>query len=162
MMGKEKSGNRSPDRLAPVVLTLTIPAPIDQVWSFLMNERAMAAWLDASTFKIDIYQGGGFELEPDAEGTVVFGETALLLPEEALAFTWNERRPDNATWFNNLVVTINLEPESGGTRFTLNHDGFKYLAQDEQITVRQKYIEYWQRDSITTRLLDGIAESTAG
>jgi uncharacterized protein YndB with AHSA1/START domain len=134
--------------------TIRIPAPIDRVWQFLMNEENMKNWFNADEFVIDIIEGGKVEIPLIIEGEKVWieGEIGLILPEEKFAFTWLERDVLGDAWFNNTTVTIGLVKAGKYTSLTLEHDGFKYLPEEDRIAVYNKYSSFWDRDGMLQRL----------
>jgi uncharacterized protein YndB with AHSA1/START domain len=143
-----------------IIREITIPAPLDQVWEFLMNEEKMKRWLDAKAFVIDVYEGGNIEipLTFDGEDCFVEGEMALIVPHKKFEFTWIERNAFGETWFNNTMVRIELEPNEMDTKLTLRHDGFKYLPDDIQEAVYHKYRAFWGMDTVFERLQSLVLE----
>lgn len=134
--------------------TIRIPAPIDRVWQFLMNEENMKNWFNADEFEIDIIEGGKVEIPLIIEGEKAWieGEIGLILPEEKFAFTWLERDILGDAWFNNTTVTIGLKKIGNQTLITLEHDGFKYLPEEDRMAVYNKYSSFWDRDGMLQRL----------
>jgi uncharacterized protein YndB with AHSA1/START domain len=134
--------------------TILIPAPIDRVWQFLMTEENMKNWFNADEFEIDIIEGGKVEIPLIIEGEKVWieGEIGLILPEEKFAFTWLERDILGDAWFNNTTVTIGLKKTGKQTLITIEHDGFKYLPDEDRVTEYQKYSSFWDRDGMLQRL----------
>lgn len=133
---------------------ITIPAPTEQVWQFLMNESDMKSWFGADEFMIDIIEGGKVEipLTLDGEKVLIEGEIGLVKPMEKFAFTWIERDLLGDAWFNNTTVTIGLETIGHHTRVILEHDGFKYLPEEIRTSVYKKYSSFWAHDGMLQRL----------
>jgi uncharacterized protein YndB with AHSA1/START domain len=133
---------------------ISIPAPIQQVWQFLMNESNMKRWFGADEFLIDIIEGGKVEipLKIKGEKVLIEGEIGLILPMEKFAFTWIERDILGEAWFNNTTVTIGLEDGENLTVVSLEHDGFKYLPEDTRLSVYNKYAEFWTSDGMLQRM----------
>ena len=48
-----------------IIREITIPTTVEQVWAFLMNEENMKRWFKATTFVIDVYEGGTIEIPAD-------------------------------------------------------------------------------------------------
>lgn len=137
-----------------IIKKITIPASIDQVWEFLLSEEKMKNWFQADEFIIDAIEGGKIEIPFSFNGEkfLVIGEIGLVLPKEKFVFTWLERDQYNETWFNNTLITIKLESTEGGTKTTLEHDGFKYLPDDTQVEIFEKYQKFWAQNGILERL----------
>ena len=133
-----------------------IPFELEHVWAFLLNEEKMKHWFNADKFLIDAIEGGEIRIPISfqEEEWLVVGEMGLILPKSKFVFTWMERDKLGDRWFNNTILTINLEEVESGTQLSLVHDGFKYLPEDIQEEVHQKYINYWQESKIMERLLD--------
>ena len=139
--------------------SLDIPASIDQVWDFLLNQDGLSVWFNADKFLVDVYDGGEIEIPfPFAgRGYCVIGETALILPLERFTFTWIEQDDTGDRWFMNTTVNLYLVESEGGTQLTLIHDGFKYLPVQIRDEVYRRYISYWQGSGIMQRLLELIS-----
>ena len=95
-----------------IIQEITIPAPVEQVWRFLMTEDNMKQWLHANEFVIDVYEGGNIDIPIsfDGEEYLVEGEIGLIIPNKKFVFTWIEHDAFGNAWFNNTSVTIDLEP----------------------------------------------------
>lgn len=144
-----------------IIQEITIPTAIDKVWEFLLNEKKMKQWLHANEFVIDVYEGGNIEipLSFDGENCLVEGEIGLVIPKKKFAFTWIERDDYGETWFNNTMVTIELEVVESGTKLSLKHDGFKYLSENIQASVYHKYQAFWKEQNFLTRLQSLIMDT---
>jgi uncharacterized protein YndB with AHSA1/START domain len=138
--------------------TIIIPAPIDQVWKFLINGEKMKSWFQADEFIIEIWEGGNIEIpfSYGGEKCLVKGEMGLLIPQEKFVFTWNETNEYGEDWFNTTNVSINLEEIDDGTELTLIHNGFKYLPAEIQEEVFQRYATFWAQSGILDRLCELI------
>jgi len=145
---------------AAVVQEITIPAPIEKVWAFLLDEQKMKRWLNANAFVIDVYGGGKIEIPLSfaGEACLVEGEFGLVIPYQKLAFTWLERDAYGERWFNNTMVTISLAENGAETKVTLVHDGFKYLPVGVRTAVYQKYQAFWEESSLLLHLQSLILE----
>ena len=145
-----------------IIQEITIPAPVEQVWDFLMTEDNMKQWLHANEFVIDVYEGGNIEIPFSfgGENCIVEGEIGLIIPNKKFVFTWIEHDAFGNAWFNNTSVTIDLEPATSGTKLTLRHDGFKYLSDDVKTAVFNKYVTFWEASNIMVRLQTLIMKET--
>lgn len=148
------------DNALAITHQIIIPAPLDAVWAFLMNESHMQRWFEADDFEINVYEGGNIEipLVIAGEDTFIEGEMGLILPKKRYAFTWNERDKYGHTWFNTTIVTIKLEEVNNETKLELLHDGIKYLPEDIQVDIYEKYRSFWKEGDILHRLKDLIVE----
>lgn len=148
--------------LLKITKQISIPAPIDLVWDFLLDEEQMKNWFNAAEFIIDAIEGGNIEIPISINGEELcaIGEIGLIFPKEKFVFTWLERDQDNETWFNNTTITIQLEGLDTGTALTLIHDGFKYLPDNEQIEIFEDYRIFWDQNGILERLPALIASKS--
>ena len=133
---------------------LFIPASIESVWNFLLDEGKMMNWLNAKEFVISIWDSGGFDFPYSFGGQEcrIIGEVTILLEQEKYAFTWWEREPSGTEWFNCTTVTLDLKTKDEGTHITLSHTGFKYLPPEIWTEVHQRYSAYWVESGILERL----------
>lgn len=139
-----------------VSLSSDLPFTPDIVWDFLISEEKMKRWFNADKFLIDALEGGEIKIPVSFQGKewLVVGEIGLVLPKKKFVFTWLERDKLGDRWFNNTILTIHLEEVASGAQLRLVHDGFKYLPEEIQKEVHQKYLVYWQESKIMERLLD--------
>jgi len=133
---------------------LFIPASVDVVWAFLMNEEKMKDWLKADKFVIDMSDGGEIEfpLSFGEEKYFILGEFSILLIKEKYAFVWRERNMFGEEWFNCTIVNFDLEKKDNGTLLKFLHDGFKYLPSDKQKPVYERYVNFWKSGSLLEKL----------
>ena len=144
-----------------IVSQILINAPVEQVWEFLMSEEKMKTWFAAEEFLIDVVEGGSIEipLTIGDDDCVIEGEIGLILPQEKFVFTWIERDKDGDAWFNNTSVTIELKEINRGTKFTLVHDGFKYLPDEIFQEVFDKYQTFWNDGHLLERISALVKEN---
>lgn len=137
-----------------ITRTMTVSASIDQVWEFLLSDAKMKQWFNADDFVIDVYEGGKIEipLTITDKKVLIEGTIGLILPKEKFVFTWIERDRFGDTWFNNTTVNIELEAKADQTRLTLTHDGFKYLPENLQDEIVEKYQAFWENSGILERM----------
>jgi uncharacterized protein YndB with AHSA1/START domain len=141
---------------------ITIPVPVKNVWKFLMSESNMKSWFEADEFVIDIIEGGKIEIPLSIGGDEchIEGEIGLILPMEKFAFTWIERDSSGDAWFNNTTVTFRLEEKKNKTHFTLIHDGFKYLPEDQLEDIFERYQTFWKEGRLLKRFRSLILEQS--
>ena len=135
---------------------ITIAAPIEAVWDFLVDEEKMKDWFQAAKFSIDLLEGGIFEIPFPAggPGCKAIGEVSILVKDQNYVFVWWERNLFGEEWFNCTTVTISLKPQDdcATTRLNLIHDGFKNLDDEIREEAYQRYLEYWSKSDILPRL----------
>ncbi|MEN8242389.1 MAG: SRPBCC family protein [Chloroflexota bacterium] len=143
-----------------IISQISINASIAQVWEFLMSEEKMKNWFEADEFLIDVSEGGKIKipLTISGEECVIEGEIGLILPQEKFVFTWIERDKHGDAWFNNTTVTIALEEIKNGTKFTLIHDGFKYLPEEIFHEVYDRYQAYWHDGNLIARFSELVSK----
>jgi uncharacterized protein YndB with AHSA1/START domain len=132
-----------------------IPAPIEEVWSFILVDSHMKKLFNADKFMIDSDVGGCIEipLNIDGQTSLVKGEIGLVYPMTKFYFTWYEAEGIEDDWFHNTMVKITLIKEENGTTIYFEHNGFKRLPIEIQAQVFNKYVKYWGKDPIPKRFL---------
>lgn len=137
-----------------VIQELFIPASIDAVWNFLMNEEKMKDWLNADKFLIDMTDGGKIEfpLSFGEEKYIILGEFSILLLKKKYTFVWRERDIFGEEWFNCTTVNFDLEKKENGTLLKFLHDGFKYLPSDVQEQIYERYVNFWKNGGLLEKL----------
>lgn len=104
-----------------VIRTIEIAAPSSTLWKWFSSLDALRQWWDTPDLEIDLTIGAAFSLTgPDGE-TRVSGYVLELDPERRLVLSWLE---ENSGWVHPARLLFILEPTDGGTRVTLQHDGF--------------------------------------
>lgn len=102
----------------------------ERVFAALTKPEHVKHWFGGGEYEvpqatIDLRVGGRFHFAVKApDGTLcgVKGEYREVAPGKRLSFTWNVYGTDHDS--EGSVVTMTLEPDGGGTRFTLSHTGF--------------------------------------
>ncbi len=112
-----------------IIISITVPAPIDSVWQGWSTSAGMAAFMDVEA-NIELWRGGKFELlfgegetgKRGSEGCTVIS----FVPREMISFSWNAppeqayvRNHDYKTW-----VTIFFKTVPEGTEVRLVHTGW--------------------------------------
>ena len=143
-----------------IIRSLFLPASVDQVWEFLMNEEKMKHWLAADEFVIDMTDGGKIEipLTFGEDKYQIIGEFSILLLRKRYTFIWRERDAFGEEWFNCTTVSFDLEEKEKGTLLKLTHNGFKYLPAETQDKIHARYQDFWLNGDLLDRLADLIAE----
>lgn len=122
----------------------------EQLWDFFMNQDGLKQWFNAKIFVVDVFEGGElkFKIHYNGEPYFITGETGLLQINKKLVFTWIEQNQWGQKWFTPTNVTFEMEATTGGTQFTIHHTGFKYLPENEQEEICQRYQQYWAMDAL--------------
>lgn len=133
-----------------------LPFELDRVWEFLLSEERMKRWFNAEKFVIDAIEGGEIKIPLSFQGKewFVVGEIGLILPKKKFVFTWMERDKGGYCWVNNTILTIYLAEVESGIQLGMVHDGFKYLPEEIQKEVHQKYADYWRESKILEHLFN--------
>ena len=95
------------------------PHPIERVWAAVTDSRTMAEWLMPNDFEPRVGHRFTFTTQPQPgfDG-IVHCEVRELIPPERLVFSW-------AGGGIQTMLTIKLEPATGGTRLLLDQTGFE-------------------------------------
>lgn len=95
------------------------PHPIERVWAAVTDSQAMSEWLMPNDFEPRVGHRFTFTTKPQPgfDG-IVQCEVQEIDPPKRLVFTW-------AGGGMQTLLTIRLEPATGGTRVQLDHTGFE-------------------------------------
>jgi len=95
------------------------PHPIERVWAAVTDSKAMAEWLMPNDFEPRVGHRFTFTTQPQPgfDG-IVHCEVREIIPPERLVFSW-------AGGGIQTMLTIKLEPATGGTRLLLDQTGFE-------------------------------------
>jgi uncharacterized protein YndB with AHSA1/START domain len=103
-----------------IVVEVTYPHPIWQVWHALTHREALAAWLMPNTFEPRVGHRFTFQIAPQHGWSgVVECQVIELVAPHRVAYTWRGGQGQPET-----VVTFTLKPCEGGTYLRLEHAGF--------------------------------------
>jgi uncharacterized protein YndB with AHSA1/START domain len=119
--------------IAPVEVTIHVPAAPADVFAYLTNPADYVRWM-GSEASLDPVPGGVYRVAmPD--GFAAAGEFRRVEPPHLVAFTWGfaddgaasrtkggEASSASAMPAGSTRVTITLDDEDGGTRLTLRHE----------------------------------------
>lgn len=109
-----------------VIRTIEIAVPPSTLWKWFATQEALRQWWGTPDLQIDLTVGGAFSLTgPDGE-TRDSGFVLELDPERRLVLSWFEEDRD---WIHPARLLFTLEPIDGGTRVTLQHDGFAGIGK---------------------------------
>lgn len=125
---------------------IRVDAPPERVWRQVATEDGLRRWWYAST-RFEPRVGGKVAFTGEYRGApfAVGGEVVEYVPEERLAFTWDDpRRP----WPAPTRLSIVLQPERGGTRVNLVHHGFERMPRDVAERLFLGFREGWDGASL--------------
>jgi uncharacterized protein YndB with AHSA1/START domain len=99
--------------------------PPDRVWRALTDPAEMAQWLMANDFEPRVGHRFRFRAKPQPGWRgIVDGEVLEVDPPRRLSYSWT----GDPSWKRPTRVTWTLVPSGGGTRLTLEHDGFEGIG----------------------------------
>jgi uncharacterized protein YndB with AHSA1/START domain len=109
------------DPVAPVELSLHVAARPETIFRYFTDPARFARWMG---------QGSVLDPEPGGRlwvgyptGQVAAGRVVAVEPNRRIVFTWGYGGDGQAVPAGSSTVEITLEPEAGGTRVRLRHDG---------------------------------------
>jgi uncharacterized protein YndB with AHSA1/START domain len=107
--------------MTEVVVTRRIGAAPATVYSFFTDVERWTAWQGVDG-EIDACPGGVFRIRmPGAQ--VAAGRFVELVPDRRIVFTWGWEGDGSPVPPGSTTVTIELEPDEGGTLVRLIHTG---------------------------------------
>jgi uncharacterized protein YndB with AHSA1/START domain len=122
--------------IEPIRMTIDVPVDLATAWAHLTEPARVAAWFtDASPLG---RVGDAYRLD-FGEGSVVEGRFLELEPGRRLVHTWAwaDAEPRQET-----RVAWRVDPATaGGTRISLEHDGWAEAGADE--AARDDHEAYW-------------------
>ncbi|MGH2610506.1 MAG: SRPBCC family protein, partial [Tepidiformaceae bacterium] len=101
--------------------TIHIDAKPETVYALLSDPDRMAGWSGRSV-TMDPRPGGLFRIDYNGFD-IMRGEFVELDPPSRVVFTWGWESLADQTRPGASTVTVTLEPEAGGTRLHLRHEG---------------------------------------
>jgi uncharacterized protein YndB with AHSA1/START domain len=108
-----------------VVLTFTIHARPETVFSFFIDPERFARWwagLGGGKATIDPREGGEVRIDYQ-NGHVMSGKVVTIDEPRKFVFTWGYHEEDKGLPPGSSQVSIELEPVEAGTALTLRHSG---------------------------------------
>ena len=119
----------------------------DEVWAALTDPVSLARWL-APTGRVELREGGAFELDFPGEGSRMSGRVRALEPQHVLELEWNYPGEPPS------IVRLSLEPTEDGTRLVVDHRGLERV-------LATGYGEGWQRHLERLRGIVGLGHVRA-
>lgn len=137
-----------------VIRAIEIAASPSAVWRRLASQEALRQWWETPDLEIDLVVGGAFSLTGPDGRTRVTGVVLELDTERRLVLSWFEQ---GSGWVHPARLLFTLEPVDGGTRVTLQHDGFAGIGTATWRRTKDGY----ERGADAHRLLPRLAVLTA-
>lgn len=141
-----------------VIRTIEIAAPPSTLWQWFASQEALRQWWGTPDLEIDLTVGGAFSLTgPDGE-TRDSGYVLELDPERRLVLSWLEEGGD---WVHPARLLFILEPIDGGTRVTLQHDGFAGIGTANWHRTKDAYERGADAHALLPKLAALVADEAA-
>lgn len=141
-----------------VIRTIEIAAPPSTLWKWFSSQEALRQWWGTPDLEIDLTISGAFSLTgPDGE-TRDSGYVLELEPERRLVLSWFE---ENSGWVHPARLLFILEPTDGGTRVTLQHDGFAGIGKANWQDTKDAYERGADAHALLPKLAALVADDTA-
>lgn len=137
-----------------VIRSIEIAAPPSTVWTWFASQAALRKWWGTPDLEIDLTVGGAFTLTGPDGHSAVSGHVLELDREHRLVLSWMEQ---DAGWVHPGRLLFTLEPAGGGTRVTLQHDGFAGIGAANWQSITSAY----ERGADAHRPLDRLAALVA-
>jgi uncharacterized protein YndB with AHSA1/START domain len=123
------------DERRAITIVEELPYPPEKVWLALTEPRLMAKWLMPTT-NFEARVGQEFQMQGTPVPAVNFSGVVLakvleLTPHKRMSISWTDE-PRTVDW----TVTWSLEPQAGGTRLTMVHDGFDLTSERQQMSYK--------------------------
>ncbi len=119
--------------MTEVVLTQTVPAPLEQVYAAWTSAQGWARWWwphwADTTYVVDARPGGQWRAHSVQGGSGVHGTFVALDPPRALELTWVWEDDGVADPAEDRVL-VELSPGEGGTTVTVRHTTAAGGAED--------------------------------
>ncbi|MBT2553363.1 TIGR03086 family metal-binding protein [Arthrobacter sp. ISL-5] len=127
--------------------TVLLPLDIDQAFALITEPERLRRWQTVAA-RVDLKVGGEYRwtVTPGNHATGTFSE---IEPGKRVVFTWGWEQSD-AMAPSDSVVSITLEPASGGTSVRLVHEG---LSEQQEVAHAEGWNHYLGRL---------VAEATSG
>ena len=121
-----------------IVVEVTYPHSIWQVWHALTHREALAAWLMPNDFEARVGHRFTFHITPQHgwSGRVECQVIELVAPHR-LAYTWRGGQDQPET-----IVTFTLTPHERGTYLRLEHAGFE-TGDGQECSLRDVLSSGW-------------------
>ena len=105
--------------------TVLLPLDVDQAFALITEPERLRRWQTVAA-RVDLKVGGEYRwtITPGHHATGTFSE---IEPGKRVVFTWGWEQSD-AMAPSDSVVSITLEPASGGTSVRLIHEGLSRAA----------------------------------
>jgi uncharacterized protein YndB with AHSA1/START domain len=118
-----------------------------ELWAALTDPASLARWL-APTGRVELREGGSFELDFPGYGSRMSGRVRTLEPGRLLELEWNYPGEPPS------LVRLTVEPAEEGTRLVVDHRGLERA-------LATGYGEGWQHHLERLRRILGLGEVRA-
>jgi uncharacterized protein YndB with AHSA1/START domain len=105
--------------------SVDIQARPSTVWNLLSTQEGMRRWLEPE-ITIDMRVGGDHRHINQHANQLITGKVLEIVPEKQLVLSWFEEGGD---WVNPIRLVFTLEEIPGGTRVTMQWDGFAGIGK---------------------------------
>lgn len=141
-----------------VIRTIEIAAAPSVLWKWFASQEALREWWGTPDLEIDLTVGGAFSLTgPDGE-TRTGGHVLELDPARRLVLSWRE---EGSGWVHPARLLFTLEPIEGGTRVTLQHDGFAGIGTATWQRTKDAYEKGADAHALLPKLVALVADDAA-
>ncbi|NDV88153.1 hypothetical protein GTW51_15740 [Aurantimonas aggregata] len=131
-----------PEEGGTLVLTRTVDADPRSVWACLTEPNCFKAWW-RDNLEFEPALGGRF-IEPwtDPSGRLktTKAEVTAFHPPKGFVMVWADE-----DWDFDTIVSVSLEPLDGGTRVTIEHQGWERAPEPDRATLLLDHRDGWQR-----------------
>ncbi len=141
-----------------VIRTIEIAAPPSALWKWFASQEALRQWWGTPDLEIDLSVGGAFSLTGPDGRTRDSGQVLELDPERRLVLSWLE---EDSGWVHPARLLFTLEPIDGGTRVTLQHDGFAGIGKATWQGTKNAYERGADAHALLPKLAALVADEAA-
>ncbi|MCE7028007.1 SRPBCC family protein [Jiella avicenniae] len=125
-----------------LLLTRDVSKPREHVWRCLTDPNCFKVWW-RENLEFDARLGGRFVepwIDPSGKHRTTRAEVTAFQPPEGLVMVWADE-----DWEFDTVVSVTLTPIDGGTRVTIEHQGWEKAAEPDRATYLLDHHGGWGR-----------------
>ncbi|MBO0902513.1 SRPBCC family protein [Jiella sonneratiae] len=125
-----------------LILTKDVRRPREHVWRCLTDPSCFRIWW-RDNLEFEAKPGGRFTepwTDPSGRARRTRAEVTAFHPPEGLVMVWADE-----DWEFDTVVSVTLAPIAGGTRFTIEHQGWEQAAEPDRATYLLDHQGGWER-----------------
>lgn len=140
-----------------LVLTRDVARPREHVWRCLTDPACFKVWW-RDNLEFEARLGGRFVepwVDPSGRQRRTQAEVTAYQPPEGLVMVWADE-----DWEFDTVVSVTLTPIDGGTRVTIEHQGWERAAEPDRATYLLDHHGGWGRhlDNLAAFAEDLVAD----